>query len=175
MNPPKFSPQLVFNNQAEAAAAFYVSVFKNSKILTVRHFSEDDLAALSALPPEDLPGKVGDVSSVIFELDGQQFSAANGGRYFSFSPGMSIYMRCDTQEEIDDVWGKLSVGGKKQDCGWIQDKFGVSWQIVPTVVWDMLKDPDPQKAQRVTRAIFGMEKLDIKTIQDTYAQEDGGQ
>ena len=168
MNPPKFSPQLVFSNQAEAAANFYVSVFKNSKILAIRRFTEEDLAALSDLPKEDLPGTAGDVNSVIIELDGQDFTLTNGGRYFNFSPGMSIYMRCNTQEEIDDVWEKLSVNGERQACGWIKDQFGVSWQIVPTVVWEMLKDSNPQKTHSVTSAIFNMKKLDIRTIQEAY-------
>lgn len=172
MNPPKFSPQLVFSSQAEDAAHFYVSAFRNSRIIQVRHFSEEDMQALSNLPEENRPGKVGDVNSVIFELNGQEFMAVNGGRYFSFSPGISIYARCETQEEIDEVWEKLSEGGEPQPCGWIKDKFGVSWQIVPSVVWDMLKDPDQAKAHRVANVIFKMIKLDIKAIQEAYDGKD---
>lgn len=168
MNPPKFSPQLVFSSQAEEAVNFYVSVFRNSRIITVRRFSEEDMAALSSLPPEDQPGKAGDVNSIVFELDGQEFMAVNGGRYFSFSPGISIYTRCNTQEEIDEIWDKLSEGGEPQPCGWIKDKFGVSWQIVPAMVWDMLKDSDQAKAHRVANAIFKMTKLDIRAIQAAY-------
>ena len=168
MNPPKFSPQLVFSSGAEEAAKFYVSVFKNSRIIMERRFTDEDMAALSNLPEEDRPGKAGDVNSVIFELDGQEFMAVNGGRYFSFSPGISLYTRCETQEEIDEIWAKLSEGGEPQPCGWIKDRFGVSWQIVPAMVWDMLRDPDQTKAHRVANAIFKMIKLDIETIRRAY-------
>lgn len=168
MNPPKFSPQLIFSSHAEEAVDFYVSIFKNSKIIMTRRFSEEDMQALSDLREEDRPGKAGDVNSIVFELDGQEFMAVNGGRYFSFTPGISIYTRCKTQEEIDEIWEKLSVGGEQQRCGWIKDKFGISWQIVPEIVWDMLKDPDQAKAHRVANVIFGMTKLDIKAIQAAY-------
>lgn len=156
-NTPNITPSLVFDHQAEEAATFYTSVFKNSKIHNVIRYGEGQ------------PGPAGSVCCVAFQLDGQEFQAANGGPYFKFSEGVSLYKSCDTQEELDDVWNKLLEGGEAQQCGWLRDKFGVFWQIAPTALWEIMKDPDPRKTERVLNAVFGMVKLDIAAIEQAYA------
>jgi predicted 3-demethylubiquinone-9 3-methyltransferase (glyoxalase superfamily) len=143
---------LTFNNQAEEAVNLYVSIFPNSRILSINRYGEG------------APIPAGTVMSATFELDGQQFTALNGGPHFTFSDGISLFVSCQTQEEVDELWEKLSAGGSPGPCGWLKDKFGVSWQIIPTVLGELLGDPDPAKAQRVMQAMLQMSKLDIATL-----------
>ncbi len=155
---PAISPHLWFDNQAEEAANFYVSVFENSRIVNVSRYSEAG------------PAPAGTVMTVTFELDGQEFMALNGGPEFKFSEAISFFVHCETQEEIDRLWERLSEGGEKQVCGWLKDKYGLSWQIVPTILGGMLQDGDPEKANRVMQAVLQMTKLDIKGLQAAYEQ-----
>ncbi len=154
------TPCLWFDNQAQAAAKFYVSIFKNSKIRDIARYDEEG-AKVSGRPK-------GTVMTVTFELDGQKFMALNGGPVFQFSPAISFMVPCKTQEEVDELWKKLSQGGETQQCGWLKDKYGVSWQIVPTVLEEMMRDKDAKKSERVMNALLKMEKLDIKTLQQAY-------
>ena len=143
---------LGFDNQAEEAINFYTSVIPNSKILSeTRHGNTG-------------PGQKGTLLAASFLLNGQEFMALNGGPPFKFSIGMSIVIRCETQEEIDALWEKLSEGGQKVQCGWLTDKYGVSWQIIPTILPQLLKDPDPVRAERVMKAMLQMNKLDIEQL-----------
>jgi predicted 3-demethylubiquinone-9 3-methyltransferase (glyoxalase superfamily) len=168
INMQKIRLHLTFNNQAEEAANFYVSIFINSQILKITHYGEKEIAALSRLPEDIRPGPVGLAKTVRFQLNGQEFLAANGGPYFKFSEGTSLYVNCETQEEIDELWEKLSNGGEIQECGWLRDKFGVSWQIAPTIMQEMMEDPDPEKSQRVKIALLKMKKIDIETLKQAY-------
>lgn len=154
----KITPFLWFDNQAEEAMNFYVSVFKNSKVLSLRRYGDAG------------PGPKGTVMTATFQLDGQNFMALNGGPHFTFSPAISLYVNCETQEEVDDLWEKLSEGGKKERCGWLKDKFGLSWQIVPSILGEMLADKDPEKTKRVMQAIFQMDKIDINVLKRAYDQ-----
>jgi len=149
----------MFNNQAEEAINLYTSVFKNSKIVSVTR------APKGGQLPE------GTFISGTFEIDGQLFYTYNGGPYFSFAEGMSLFVNCETQEEVDELWSKLSAGGEEQQCGWIKDKFGVSWQIIPTILMELIQDKDPEKAGRTIKAMLQMKKIDIKKLQQAYAQE----
>jgi predicted 3-demethylubiquinone-9 3-methyltransferase (glyoxalase superfamily) len=151
-------PSLVFNNQAEQAAEFYVSVFKNARILNKFYYGEGE------------PGPAGTLSMVVFELLGEKYVAANGGDTFKFEQGLSMYVNCDTQEEIDYLYERLSEGGEQQPCGWLIDKFGVSWQIAPAILEDMMEDHDSERLRRTLHAFWAMKKLDIKGIQEAYAQ-----
>jgi len=153
----KITPFLWFDNQAEEAVNYYLSIFKNSKILNVARYG-DDAAKVSGRPK-------GSVMTVSFQLDGQQFVALNGGPVFSFSPAISFVVNCQTQQEVDELWEKLSAGGEQQQCGWIKDKYGVTWQIVPTALGELLSSPDAAKAQRVMQAMLQMTKLDINGLQ----------
>ena len=153
----KITPFLWFDNQAEEAVNYYLSIFKNSKILNVARYG-DDAAKVSGRPK-------GSVMTVSFQLDGQQFVALNGGPVFSFSPAISFVVNCQTQQEVDELWEKLSAGGEQQQCGWIKDKYGVTWQIVPTALGKLLSNPDAAKAQRVMQAMLQMTKLDINGLQ----------
>ncbi len=155
----KITPCLWFDGKAEEAMTFYTSIFKKSKIGNVMRYGDAG------------PGKKGTVLSATFELDGQEFIALNGGPMFKFSPAISLFVKCETQEEIDDFWAKLLKGGAPQQCGWLTDKFGVSWQIVPTILSEMLRDKDPVKANRVMQSMLKMIKLDIKLLQQAYDQE----
>ena len=149
----KITPCLWFDTEGEEAARFYTGIFENSRILQVSHYG-------SAGPrPEGM------VMTVDFELDGQEFVALNGGPEFTFDEAISFQVNCESQEEIDRFWSKLSEGGKEGPCGWLKDQFGVSWQIVPTLMNDMLKDPDTEKTQRVMKAMLRMGKLDIAELQ----------
>ncbi len=148
----KITTFLTFNNQAEEAMNFYTSVFKNSKILSQMHNGNMFFGGS-------------------FELDGQEFFALNGGPTFTFSLGISLFVNCPTQDEIDYYWEKLSEGGRKDRCGWLQDKFGVAWQIVPPTLGQLLGDKDPAKSQRVMQAMLKMDKLDIQTLQDAADQK----
>jgi len=147
---------LWFDNQAEEAANFYVSLFKNSKIGAVRRYGDAG------------PGPKGTVMTVSFQLDGQEFYALNGGPHFQFTPAISLFVNCDTQEEVDDLWDKLSEGGRKDRCGWVTDKYGLTWQIIPTALGRLMGDPDPQKAARVMNAMLQMSKIDILQLQRAY-------
>lgn len=155
----KITPFLWFDNNAEEAMNFYLSVFKNSK------------KGMITLYGKLGPGPEGTVMSVTFQLEGQEFFALNGGPVYSFTPAISMFVDCKTQEEVDNFWEKLSDGGRKDRCGWLTDKFGLSWQIVPTVLNEMLRDPDPVKAQRVMQAMLQMEKLIIKDLKEAYDRE----
>lgn len=153
----KIAPCLWFNGQAEQAANHYVSIFKNSSIGDISRYG-----------PEG-PGPEGSVLVVTFQLDGVDFMALNAGPEFTFSPAISFYVNCETQAEVDELWNKLTAGGEEQPCGWLVDKFGVSWQIVPTVLGKLMSDPDPEKAGRVTKALLQMRKIDIKMLEEAYA------
>ena len=152
----KITPFLWFNGQAEEAANLYTSLFKNSKIGNAAHYGEAG------------PGPKGSVMSVTFQLDGQEFIALNGGPQFTFSPAVSFLVSCETQEEVDRLWQKLSEGGRTNRCGWLQDKFGLSWQIVPSVLGKMLHDQDPEKSKNVMSAMLQMEKIDIAVLERAY-------
>ena len=152
----RITPFLWFNGKAEEAANLYTSVFKNSKIGRIARYGEAG------------PGPKGTVMSVTFQLDGQEFIALNGGPQFTFSPAVSFLVSCETQEEVDQLWEKLSEGGQKQRCGWLQDKYGLSWQIVPSVLGKMLHDQDPEKSKRVMKAMLQMDKIDIARLEQAY-------
>jgi predicted 3-demethylubiquinone-9 3-methyltransferase (glyoxalase superfamily) len=155
----KIVPFLWFDDKAEEAVNFYVSVFKNSKVVSVTRYGEAG------------PGPKGTVMSATFQLEGQDFYALNGGPLFKFTPAVSLFVNCETQREIDELWEKLSEGGSKQQCGWVTDRYGLSWQVVPTVLGGLLRDKDPAKSQRVLKAMMQMNKLDIKGLQDAYERE----
>ena len=152
----KITPFLWFDGKAEEAANFYTSIFKNSRVGQIRRWGAGG------------PGPQGAVMSATFQLDGQEFIALNGGPQFTFSPAISFFVNCETQEEVDGLWEKLSAGGKTNRCGWLQDKFGVSWQIVPTALGRLLGDPDPEKSSRVMKAMLQMEKIDISGLKRAY-------
>lgn len=154
----KITPFLWFDGKAEEAANFYVSIFKNSKLTGVQRYGEAG------------PGPKGTVMSATFQLNGQDFIALNGGPQFKFTPAISFFINCETQEEVDELWGKLSQGGTKQQCGWLTDKFGVSWQVVPTILGKLLQDKDPKKAARVMQAMLQMQKLDIARLKQAAEQ-----
>ena len=159
----KITPFLWFDNSAEEAVNFYTSIFKNSKIGRVTRYG-DEGAEVSGQPK-------GTVMTVAFELEGQKFVALNGGPHFTFSPAISFVVDCETQDEVDELWEKLSEGGEKQRCAWLRDKYGVSWQIVPTVLVEMLQDKDAEKAKRVMNAMLQMDKIDIAGLKRAYAQK----
>jgi predicted 3-demethylubiquinone-9 3-methyltransferase (glyoxalase superfamily) len=138
----KVTPFLWFDNKAEEAAKFYVSIFKNSKLL----------------------------SPTTFQLDGQEFIAFNGGPHFAFTPAISLFVNCETQQEVDELWDKLSEGGQKERCGWLKDKFGLSWQIIPSVLVQLMHDKDPEKSARVRKAMLQMSKIDIEGLKQAYRQ-----
>ena len=140
------TPFLWFDGKVDEAMKFYVSVFKNSKVTNVT------------------PGPDGTVMSATFELDGQKFMALNGGPMFSFTPAISFFVNCDTQAEVDELWERLSAGGKKERCGWLKDKYGLSWQVVPSILGKLLQDTDAEKAKRVFTAMLQMDKLDIERL-----------
>ena len=152
----KITPFLWFDGRAEEAANFYTSVFKNSKIGTVSRYGEGG------------PGPKGSVMSATFQLEGQEFIALNGGPQYSFTPAISFFIHCETQEEVDHYWDKLSEGGRTVQCGWLQDKFGLSWQVIPTILFKLLNDKDPAKSKRVMQAMLKMIKLDIQGLKDAY-------
>ena len=152
----KITPFLWFNDNAEEAMNFYVSIFKNSKVLNVARYGEAG------------PGANGTVMTATFQLDGQEFVALNGGPHFKFTEAISFVVYCGTQEEVDEFWEKLSEGGEKSRCGWLKDKYGLSWQIVPTVLIELYQDKDAEKSKRVMEAMLQMDKLDIKTLKQAY-------
>ena len=156
----KITPFLWFDGKAEEAANFYVSIFKNSKILNIARFGEAG------------PGPKGSTMVVSFQIEGQKFSALNGGPQYTFSPAISFLVDCETQAEVDELWTKLTAaGGKEVQCGWLTDKFGVSWQIVPRAFMEMMQDKDPVKSQRVFKAMLQMTKLDIEALKRAYRGE----
>ena len=155
----KITPFLWFEDKAEEAAEFYVSIFKNSRIGKIARYGEG------------APMPKGTVITVTFQLEGQDFMALNGGPLFKFSPAISFFVNCETQEEVDELWEKLSEGGEKQRCAWLRDKYGVTWQIVPTALGKMLADEDPVKAKRVMQAMLKMDKIDIQALKQAYDGE----
>jgi predicted 3-demethylubiquinone-9 3-methyltransferase (glyoxalase superfamily) len=154
----KITTFLWFDSQAEEAANFYVSIFKNSRIGTIRRYGDTG------------PGPKGSVMIVTFQLEGQEFTALNGGPHFSFTPAISLLVNYESQAEVDELWEKLSAGGKKDRCGWLTDKYGLSWQIVPTKLSQLMSDPDPKKANRVMQALLQMDKLDISRLEEAARQ-----
>jgi predicted 3-demethylubiquinone-9 3-methyltransferase (glyoxalase superfamily) len=156
----KITPFLWFNDQAEEAAKFYVSVFKNSKLGKVARY--DDAAAAASGRP------AGSVMTVSFKLNGQEFTALNGGPIFTFTPAISFVVNCETQREIDHLWERLSAGGEKDQCGWLKDRYGVSWQVVPAVLGKLLQGRDAGRAGRVMQALLKMTKIDIATLKKAY-------
>jgi predicted 3-demethylubiquinone-9 3-methyltransferase (glyoxalase superfamily) len=152
----KITPFLWFDGNAEEAMNFYVSLFKNSKIVSVSRYGDAG------------PGPKGTVMAGKFQLAGQQFHALNGGPQFKFTEAISLYVNCESQEEVDDLWEKLSKGGQKSRCGWLKDKFGLSWQVIPSALGQMLRDKDPEKAKRVMNAMLQMDKIDIRRLKQAY-------
>jgi len=152
----KITPFLWFDNQAEEAMNFYVSIFKNSKVLSVNRYGEG------------APAPKGTVMTANFQLEGQAFTALNGGPMFKFTPAISFVVHCETQAEVDEYWAKLSAGGKENQCAWLDDKFGVSWQIVPNALIELLSDPDPVKSGRVMQAMLQMKKIDVEKLKQAY-------
>jgi predicted 3-demethylubiquinone-9 3-methyltransferase (glyoxalase superfamily) len=152
----KITPYLWFDDKAEEAMNFYISVFKNSKVVSVTRYGEAG------------PGPKGTVMFANFQLDGQDFFALNGGPLFSFTEAISFFVNCETQQEVDEIWEKLSAGGQKSRCGWLKDKYGLSWQIIPKVLSEMLRDKDPEKSKRVMQAMFQMSKIEIKALKQAY-------
>ena len=152
----KIVPFLWFDGKAEEAANFYVSVFKNSRVVSVTRYGEGG------------PGPKGSVMWVTFQLEGQEVYALNGGPQFSFTPAISLFVNCETQAEVDELWEKLSAGGAKDRCGWLTDKYGLSWQIVPTALGKMLGDKDPKKSASAMKAMLQMDKIDIKKLQEAF-------
>ena len=150
--PQRISPNLWFDTEAEEAAAFYVSVFPDSRIVALAHY------------PEGAPGPAGSVMTVTFELDGQRFVGINGGPQFTFDEAVSFEITCQTQEEVDHYWERLSDGGKEGPCGWLKDRYGLSWQVVPAGMEELFADPDPSRASRAMSAMLQMGKLDLAAL-----------
>ena len=158
----KITPFLWFDNQAEEAVNFYTSLFKNSKIENVARYDEAG-AKVSGRPK-------GSVMTMTFQLNGQEFNALNGGPQFKFTEAISFFVNCETQAEVDELWNKLTEGGEEVQCGWLKDKYGLSWQIVPTALGELMGDKDPEKAQRVMQAMLQMKKIDIAGLKRAYDQ-----
>ena len=154
----KITPFLWFDNQAEEAVNFYISLFKNSKVNTTKRYGDAG------------PGPKGSVMIVSFQLEGQDFIALNGGPSFKFTPALSLYVDCETQDEVDQLWEKLSAGGRKDRCGWLQDKYGLSWQIIPRTLQQLMGDPDPKKSASVMKAMLQMDKIDIEALKRAHAK-----
>jgi len=155
----KITPFLWFDDNAEEAANFYISIFKNSKILNIARYGEAG------------PGPRGTVMTVTFQLEGQEFMALNGGPHYTFSPAISFFVNSETQAEVDELWEKLAAGGREVQCAWLKDKFGVSWQIVPKALLELIEDKDPVKSQRVFKAMLQMTKIDIEGLKRAYRGE----
>jgi len=153
----KITPFLWFDDKAEEAANFYVSLFKNSKIDTVSRYGDAG------------PGPKGAVMTVAFQLNGQKFTALNGGPLFKFTEAISLFVNCESQQEVDELWEKLSAGGQKSKCGWLKDKYGLSWQIIPSALGKLMSDPDREKAGRVMKAMLQMDKIDIAALEEAAA------
>ncbi len=156
---PKINTFITYNDQAEEAVNLYVSLFKNSRIVSLNRY------------PDEIPGLGGKAMSINFELDGQEYLALNGGPHFTFTDGFSLLVNCETQAEVDELWSKLTAdGGEPGQCGWLKDKFGLSWQIIPTALGRLLGDPDPRKSQNVMQAMLQMTKIDVAVLQRAYDQ-----
>jgi predicted 3-demethylubiquinone-9 3-methyltransferase (glyoxalase superfamily) len=159
VNMQKITPFLWFDDKAEEAVNLYISVFKNSRIVNTTHYLDD------------VPGPKGKVMSITFELEGQEFMALNGGGgVFTFSGAISFFVKCQTQDEIDQLWKNLSSDPKAEQCGWCKDKYGVYWQIIPTILGEMLNDPNTEKVKKVTQAMLQMKKIDIEGLKQAYDQ-----
>ena len=156
----KITPFLWFDSQAEEAANFYVSIFQQSRIGAITRY--DDEGSKAAGRPK------GSVMTVEFELDGQKFIALNGGPHFKFTEAISLFVSCENQKEVDYFWEKLSAGGQEVECGWLKDRFGLSWQVVPTALLEMLQDKDPEKSKRTMAAMLKMKKLDVDALKKAY-------
>jgi predicted 3-demethylubiquinone-9 3-methyltransferase (glyoxalase superfamily) len=154
----KITPFLWFDGKAEEAMNFYVSIFKNSKVETITRYGDAG------------PGPKGTVMIATFQLEGQDFIALNGGPQYTFTPAISLFVDCKTQQEVDDLWNKLAEGGKTDRCGWLRDKYGLSWQIVPSALREMMGDKDPEKSKRVMNAMLQMTKIDIQGLKQAYDQ-----
>jgi predicted 3-demethylubiquinone-9 3-methyltransferase (glyoxalase superfamily) len=154
----KITPFLWFDGKAEEAVNFYVSIFKNSKVGTITRYGDAG------------PGPKGTVMIATFQLEGQDFIALNGGPQYTFTPAISLFVDCKTQEEVDDLWNKLSEGGKTDRCGWLRDKYGLSWQIIPSTLRELMGDKDPEKSKRVMKAMLQMTKIDIQGLKQAYDQ-----
>jgi predicted 3-demethylubiquinone-9 3-methyltransferase (glyoxalase superfamily) len=152
----KIIPFLWFENQAEEAMNYYIKIFKNSSVKNIARYGEAG------------PGSKDSVMTVTFELEGQEFTALNGGPMYKFTEAISFYVKCTSQDEVDYYWDKLTLEGEEQPCGWLKDKYGVSWQIVPILLIEMLNDTDPEKVRRVTEAMLKMKKIDIETLLKAY-------
>lgn len=152
----KITPWLWFDAQAEEAANYYTSIFKNSRVLDVQRHGEAG------------PLPAGTVMTARFELEGQEFVALNGGPQFTFTEAISFQVSCRTQDEVDELWDRLSDGGEPGPCGWLKDRYGVSWQIVPIALYELLNDPDPERSNRVMKAMLGMGKIEIRGLKDAY-------
>ncbi len=155
----KITPFLWFNNNAEEAINFYTSLFKNSKIISINRYGDE------------VPGMKGKVLTAIFELNGQEFMAIDGGPQFKFTEAISMFVDCEDQEEVDKLWNKLTGGGEESQCGWLKDKFGLSWQIIPKDLGNLLSDPDAGKAHRVMMAMLKMHKIDVAKLKEAYEQK----
>ena len=153
---PKITPFLWFDANAEEATNFYTSIFKNSEIISVSRYGEGS------------PGQPGKVMTTTFILDGQIFMALNGGPHFKFNEAISFFVNCETQAEVDEMWEKLTDGGEESQCGWLKDKFGVSWQIVPTALGELMGDPNPEKSRRVMEAMLQMHKIDVEKLKQAH-------
>ncbi len=156
----KIRPFLWFDDNAEDAVKFYTAVFKNSKIGDVRRYGDAG------------PGPKGSVMSATFQIEGQEFMALNGGPHFKFTPAISFFVNCETQAEVDELWEKLLAGGETMQCGWLKDKFGVCWQIIPKALGELLGDKDPQKSQRVMKAMMKMIKIDVVELRRAYERKE---
>jgi len=154
----KITPFLWYDGNAEEAANFYISIFKNSKMGKISRYGDAG------------PGPKGSVMSVTFQIEGQEFFALNGGPQFKFTPAISFFVNCETQQEVDDLWEKLSGGGRTDRCGWLQDKYGVSWQIIPAILGQLLGDKDPQRAKHAMQAMLQMTKIDINKLHQAAAE-----
>jgi predicted 3-demethylubiquinone-9 3-methyltransferase (glyoxalase superfamily) len=154
----KITTFLTFKDRAEEAVNFYVSIFRNSRIVSMVRMGEEG------------PGAKSTLLHAAFQLDGQNFMAMDGGPYFAFAQGTSLFVNCETQDEVDELWEKLSEGGEKQRCGWLKDKYGVSWQIIPSALGELMQDKDAEKSKRVMEAMLKMDKIDIKTLKQAYDQ-----
>jgi predicted 3-demethylubiquinone-9 3-methyltransferase (glyoxalase superfamily) len=156
----KITPFLWFDGRAEEAVQFYTSIFKNSKVGEVRRYGDAG------------PGPKGSVMTASFQIEGQDFIALNGGPLFKFTPAISFFVDCETQREVDELWEKLSAGGEIQQCGWLTDRFGISWQIIPKALGELMGDKDPKKAQRVMQAMLKMVKIDVEGLKRAYEGKD---
>jgi predicted 3-demethylubiquinone-9 3-methyltransferase (glyoxalase superfamily) len=153
----KITPFLWFNDNAEEAINFYLSIFKNSRLISAQRYGDAG------------PGPKGSIMTATFELNGQEFMALNGGPHFKFTEAISLFVKCETQEEVDGYWAKLLEGGQPQQCGWLKDKFGLSWQIIPNALGELLGAKEPERAKRVMEAMLKMQKIDVAKLKEAYA------